>query len=146
MKKFSTRSIVLGALLAACALLVSFIESLFPLPLPLPGAKLGLSNITVLLFGTPISLLYAAVGGSLSFAAMAALNARRSVSPIGQSIAGAALHNLGQVLVAAALTATPRLLLYYTPLALLALLTGSLSGFLAQLCARSLRRLPFHSG
>lgn len=170
MKKFSTRSIVLGALLAACALLVSFIESLFPLPLPLPGAKLGLSNITVLLalllldgrtaffvlavkvllgallFGTPISLLYAAVGGSLSFAAMAALNARRGVSPIGQSIAGAALHNLGQVLVAAALTATPRLLLYYTPLALLALLTGSLSGFLAQLCARSLRRLPFHSG
>ena len=40
---------MLGALLAACALLVSYVESLFPLPLPLPGAKLGLSNAVVLL-------------------------------------------------------------------------------------------------
>ncbi|MGN1248575.1 MAG: Gx transporter family protein [Candidatus Spyradocola sp.] len=165
MRKPSARTLVLGALLAACALLVSYVESLFPLPLPLPGAKLGLSNAVVLLalltldvptaffvlttklllsallFGTPISLLYAAAGGLLAFAAMTALRARPSVSPIGQSIAGAVLHNLGQTLVAAALTATPRLLLYFTPLALLSILTGALSGLTAQLCARRLRPL-----
>ena len=165
MKKPSARSLVLGALLAACALLVSYVESLFPLPLPLPGAKLGLSNAVVLLalltldvptaffvlitklllsallFGTPVSLLYAVAGGLLAFAAMTALNGRPSFSPIGQSIAGAVLHSLGQTLVAAALTATPRLLLYFTPLALLSLLTGALSGLLAQLCARRLRPL-----
>lgn len=165
MKKPSARSLVLGALLAACALLVSYIESLFPLPLPLPGARLGLSNAVVLLalltldvptaffvlitkvllsallFGTPVSLLYAAAGGLLSLAAMAALNNRHSVSPIGQSIAGAVLHNLGQTLVAAVLTATPRLLLYFTPLALLSLVTGALSGFIAGLCTRRLRIL-----
>ena len=165
MKKPSARSLVLGALLAACALLVSYIESLFPLPLPLPGARLGLSNAVVLLalltldvptaffvlitkvllsallFGTPVSLLYAAAGGLLSLAAMSALNNRHSVSPIGQSIAGAVLHNLGQTLVAAELTATPRLLLYFTPLALLSLVTGALSGVIAGLCARRLRIL-----
>ena len=165
MRKPSARSLVLGALLAACALLVSYVESLFPLPLPLPGAKLGLSHAVVLLalltldiptaffvlitklllsallFGTPVSLLYAAAGGLLAFAAMTALNGRPSFSPVGQSIAGAVLHSLGQTLVAAALTATPRLLLYFTPLALLSLLTGALSGLLAQLCARRLRPL-----
>ena len=63
------------------------------------------------------------------------LNKRRSVTPIGQSIAGAVLHNLGQVLVAMLLTNTPRLLLYFTPLGLLGVLTGALSGLAAKLCA-----------
>ena len=163
MKTMTTRKLVLCALLASAALIVSYIESLFPLPLPIPGARLGLANAVVLvalltlgksaalcvltvkvclsalLFGTPVSLLYACTGGLLALAVMAILNGRKQVSPIGQSIAGAVMHNLGQVLVAMALMATPRLILYFTPLALLAILTGALSGAAAQYSARLLR-------
>ena len=156
MKRDSIHTLVLCALLSAFALALSYIETLFPLPLPVPGARLGLGNAlvllalltlgpaeaagvlltkTALLFGTPVSFLYAAAGGALSFGAMLLLNKRRSVTPIGQSIAGAVLHNLGQVLVAMLLTNTPRLLLYFTPLGLLGVLTGALSGLAAKLCA-----------
>lgn len=158
----SARNLVLSALLASVALVVSYVESLFPLPLPIPGARIGLSNavmlvamltlgkraafgvlavkvcLSALLFGTPMSLMYASAGGLLAFGAMAMLNHCKQVSPIGQSIAGAVMHNLGQVLVAAALTATPSLFLYFTPLALLAILTGALSGTAAQFSARLL--------
>lgn len=158
MKRDSIHTLVLCALLSAFALALSYIETLFPLPLPVPGARLGLGNalvllalltlgpaeaagvlltktaLSALLFGTPVSFLYAAAGGALSFSAML-LNKRRSVTPIGQSIAGAVLHNLGQVLVAMLLTNTPRLLLYFTPLGLLGVLTGALSGLAAKLCA-----------
>ena len=154
------RRLVLCALLASGALVLSYVESLFPLPLPLPGARLGLGNamvllalllfglreaagvlatkvlLSALLFGTPLSLAYAAVGGALSL-----LNGRRSVTPIGQSVAGAVLHNAGQVLVATAITATPELLYYFTPLGLRGVLTGGLSGVAAKLCLDRLRPL-----
>ena len=104
-------------------------------PAEAAGVLLTKTALSALLFGTPVSFLYAAAGGALSFGAMLLLNKRRSVTPIGQSIAGAVLHNLGQVLVAMLLTNTPRLLLYFTPLGLLGVLTGALSGLAAKLCA-----------
>lgn len=147
-----TRKLVFCALLSAAALTIGYAESLFPLPLPIPGARLGLSNalvlltlllfswkeaaavlfvkviLSALLFGTPMSALYAAAGGTLALTAMSLLTRCKCISPVGQSVAGAVLHNLGQVFIAMALTATPRLILYFTPLALLAMLTGTLSG------------------
>ena len=169
MKKIDqTRTLVFCALLAAAAMTIGYIESLFPLPLPIPGARIGLANTVVLLalmlfgakaaaavlavkvvlsallFGTPISMLYAATGGTLALTAMALLGRCKGISPIGQSVAGAVLHNLGQVLMAMRLTATPRLLIYFTPLAFLAMLTGTLSGAAAKaskkLLAPMLRR------
>lgn len=157
-----TRKLVFCALLSAAALTIGYAESLFPLPLPIPGARLGLSNalvlltlllfswkeaaavllvkvaLSALLFGTPMSALYAAAGGALALTAMALLARCKSISPVGQSVAGAVLHNLGQVLIAMVLTATPRLILYFTPLALLAMLTGTLSGTAAMYAHRLL--------
>ena len=109
-------------------------------PAEAAGVLLTKTALSALLFGTPVSFLYAAAGGALSFGAMLLLNKRRSVTPIGQSIAGAVLHNLGQVLVAMLLTNTPRLLLYFTPLGLLGVLTGALSGLAAQLCTAKVSR------
>lgn len=48
MNKISSRKIALTALLSACALIAFSIENLFP-PLFIPGARLGLSNIFILL-------------------------------------------------------------------------------------------------
>ena len=36
------------ALLASLAVVFGYIESLFPLPVPIPGVKLGISNIVIL--------------------------------------------------------------------------------------------------
>ena len=49
MKRDSIHTLVLCALLSAFALALSYIETLFPLPLPVPGARLGLGNALVLL-------------------------------------------------------------------------------------------------
>ena len=158
----NTRTLVFCALLSAAAMTIGYAESLFPLPLPIPGARLGLSNtlvllalmlfswkeaaavlavkviLSALLFGTPMSALYAATGGALALTAMALLSRCRLFSPVGCSVAGAVLHNLGQVLIAMLLTATPRLIIYFTPLALLAMLTGTLSGTAAKYAHRLL--------
>ena len=162
-KTDSTRTLVLCALLSAGALALGYLETLLPLPLPIPGARLGLGNVMVLLalllgkkaacavaavkvalsallFGSPISFLYAAAGTLLALTGMLLLNGRKAVSPIGQSMAGATLHNLGQVLVAMALTATPRLMIYFSFLTPLGLLTGALSGFIAQKSASLLKK------
>ncbi len=42
------KRITVGALLCALALCLSYIERFLPLPLPVPGVKLGLANLVVL--------------------------------------------------------------------------------------------------
>ena len=111
--------------LAALARLFSYVESLLPLGhvLPLPGFRVGLANVVVtlvlfelgmgdaavvaliktvvsaLLFGSPVSFAFSAAGTALSFGGLALI--RRTVpdrlSYVGICIAGAALHNSGQI-------------------------------------------------
>ena len=40
-----TKKIALGGILTALAMIFSYIESLIPIPLPVPGVKLGIENI-----------------------------------------------------------------------------------------------------
>ena len=44
-----SRTISLFALYTALAFLFSYVESLIPIPMPLPGMKLGLSNIVLVI-------------------------------------------------------------------------------------------------
>jgi len=53
--KVSIKKLTLLAILAALALIIFIIEAQFPLPVPIPGVKLGLANIVtlfVLFYGT----------------------------------------------------------------------------------------------
>lgn len=158
------RRLSITALLGALALLLSYVESLAPLPLPLPGVKLGLANLAVLLAlylfdardalavllvkATLSSLLftglgalpYALCGGGLALICMALLKRLPALSILGVSAAGAAAHGLGQVLLGALLTKTPALLLYATPLMLVGVVTGVVLGFIAGLCLKRLER------
>lgn len=162
------RKLTLCALLCVGALVLGFAESLLPLPIPIPGVKLGLGNVFVLLalylftwreaslvlagkvmlssllyagFG---ALPYAVAGGTLALVGMAALAGRKDISPIGCSAAGAALHGLGQVALGAWITATPTLFVYATPLMLLGLVSGGLTGLAVLLCLRRLRPDALH--
>ena len=138
--------------LAALALVLSYVETFIPLPVPVPGIKLGLANVVVLaalyvldvrsaalvalvkvlaagfLFGTPLMMAYSAAGTLLAFAGMAALSRVQGLSVVLVGIVGAVLHNIGQLLVAALILGT--WLVWFTApvLVIAACITGALSG------------------
>lgn len=156
------RAARLGVLVAA-AFILSYIEFLLPLPVKLPGVKLGLCHIVVvfalyrmsrveavllsgvrvvlagLLFGNVASLIYSLAGAALSLAVMLLLSKVRTFSIVGVSIAGAVSHNLGQILCAACLMGTAGLV-WYLPLLLVAgCVSGTVIGLVAAL---AIRRVP----
>ena len=148
--------------LTALALIFSYIEFLVPLPIAIPGIKLGLANIVVLvclyllgekyaffinctrialaalLFGSLFSALYALAGGIISLAAMARLKKTGIFSVCGVSMAGGVFHNLAQLTVAAFLVETAQVYYYFPVLLLSGMATGIGIGVLATLILRSL--------
>ena len=135
----------------ALAMICSYIEMLIPFDFGIPGVKLGLTNIVVvlmlysigtkeafcvsvigILFGNLIGILYSLGGGILSFLVMALLKKGNHLGCISVSVAGGIAHNIGQILIAA-LVVSSHYVLYYFPVLLIAgLLTGFLIGLLAQ--------------
>lgn len=153
--KRRVRRLCLCAMLTASALMLSYIELLLPLPIALPGVKIGLANVAVtlafalspvdalavslarifvfaLLFGTPVSLVMSLCGGALSyvFLLMMHLVGARHISFIGLSVLSALLHNAGQLVGASLLTGSTAVAVYFPVLALSAAVCGTLSGLL----------------
>lgn len=143
-----TRDIARFALLTALAMVLSWVESLVPLSVAVPGVKLGLTNLVVLFalyrmslkaawclslvrvvlvsftFGNAFSLWYSLAGAILSLVVMMALKATGKFSVTGVSVAGAVCHNLGQILVAMAVLRSTAVAFYYPAL----LLSGTIAG------------------
>ena len=165
--RFSVKKLALCAILAALALGLSTLESLFPITLlvPLPGVKLGLANIVTvfalyelgagaalailvtrcllggLFSGTATALLFSLLGGLCAMSVMILLKRSRRLSIYGVSIGGAAAHNVGQIL-AAMITLGNTMVVGYLPFLLaVALLTGSLTGFVVSLLLRATAHL-----
>ncbi len=162
-----TRRLIILGLLVAIAGVLHAVEGWLPLPVPVPGVKLGLANIislvAIVLYGWRDALAVAAVrvvlgtllGGAFlgpSFAlgisgalastvamAYACRRWRPALSLVGVSVLGAAVHNLAQISVAALLVSSATLLWYLPYLILFALPTGLATGFTA---AFLLARLP----
>lgn len=155
------RKLALCALLTAVALTIFVLEAQFPLPIPVYGIKLGLSNIVTVFAlsalgwrealgivlarvllgsfatGQLMALLYSLAGGLLSFACMAlVLRILRPKQLWVCGVVGGITHNLGQILVAVAVTQTPALFYYLPVLFLGGMVTGAFTG----LCAQWLRR------
>lgn len=143
------------ALLSALAVVFGYIESLFPLPIPIPGIKLGISNIVILFAITKIgrrdaflimiikvllcsilfsglnSFIYSLSGGIFSFAAMCAAQ-RLNMSIVGISMAGGVFHNLGQILAAALILSSFSALYYLPVLTMCGIFVGAAVGFLCR--------------
>lgn len=152
------------ALLAALAMIFSYIETLIPLNFGIPGMKLGIANLVIVvglyllqprevllisvvrillagfMFGSGMSIIYSLAGGFLSFAAMLFLKRREGFSVVGVSLLGGVAHNVGQLLVAAAVVENLKLFYYLPALLIAGLVTGILMGILA---GRILRVLHF---
>lgn len=139
----------------ALALIFSYVETLIPISFEIPGVKLGLANLIIVialyklrlkeayllsvarvllsgfLFGNYFSILYSLAGGVLSLSVMALLKKCGGFSVIGVSIAGGVTHNIGQLLVAMLVVETYQVT-YYLPVLLTAgLLTGGLIGVIS---------------
>ena len=152
------------ALLTALSLILFVLEGFLPLPLPVPGAKLGLAAIVTLialhllptrdaalmltlriflasaLGGGLAPMLYSLAGGAASFAAMVLLKKYTQLSIVGISAAGGFLHNMAQLLVAAAVMQTTALFSYAPVLGFVGILTGIGIGMSAQIILQKISR------
>ena len=156
------RTAMIGIFTAA-AIILGYVESMLPVFIGIPGVKLGLANLCVLyvletghslsavlinlirifmigfLFGSLFSIAYSLAGAAVSMAVMILLIRTRKVSVPAVSMAGGIAHNMGQLLVAAAVTENTRLLFYGPILVISGILTGLVNGLVT---AELLRRLP----
>lgn len=157
------KKVAYSAILVALAMIFSYVEVLIPFHFGIPGIKLGLANLVVVialyllkpsqafdisvarivlvsfLFGSMSSLLYSLTGGILSFVVMLFLKRIKGFSVIGISIAGGVSHNVGQLL-AAAVVVENMSVFYYMPVLLIAgLITGMLIGIVAKRVCKHLR-------
>lgn len=147
-----SRKVAYSAILVALAMIFSYVEALIPFNIGVPGIKLGLANLIVVvglyflspqqvllisvtrilltgfMFGNGMSIIYSLAGGLLSFAVMLLLKKRKSFSIVGVSIAGGVMHNVGQILVAACVVENMKLFYYLPALLVAGVITGTLIG------------------
>lgn len=151
-----TRCLARVSLLCACALVLSYLETMIPLPVAVPGIKLGLANVAVVvalytldaksagavalvkvlasgfLFGSPMMLAYSLGGTALAFIGMVALAAVPGVDLVPVSMLAAVLHNVGQLGVAAMALQTPAVFINLGVLGVAACVTGGITGAVAE--------------
>ena len=152
-------------MLVAAAFVLGYVESLLPISFGIPGIKLGLSNIVVLLclyegtakeafgialvrivltgltFGNFPTMAYSLAGGIFSFLVMFLLKKSNVFSVYGVSIAGGVSHNIGQIAVAVLVLQTG-LLMYYLPFLLVAgCVAGACIGFVGGILVKRLHGL-----
>lgn len=144
------------ALLTAIALTIFMVEAQIPLPVPIPGMKLGLANIVTVyamfalgpgdtllillcrvflgsLFAGFGTLPYSLAGGLLCYLSMLLLRKFLTEKQLWVCGAiGAIFHNAGQIGAAIAITRTPQLILYLPILLIPGIVAGVFTGLAAQ--------------
>ncbi len=154
-------------MLAALAFVFSYVESLIPINLGIPGVKLGLANMVVMVtlylvgakealtlslvrivlagftFGNLASMGYSLAGGMLSLLVMVVAKKTGLFSITGVSILGGVFHNVGQILAAAFVVETATLF-YYLPFLIV---SGTAAGIaIGMLSAMAVKRLQGAGG
>lgn len=142
-----------AGMLSALAIVLGYLETF--VPIPIPGVKLGLANIAILialaqgnrrdavavgaikvlasglLFGNPLTMAYSAAGTALSLLVMVPLSHLETLHLAMLSIAGALAHETGQLLVAQLVLGTSLVWYSAPPLLVAAVATGMLCGVVA---------------
>lgn len=151
----------------ALALIFSYIETLIPIQFGVPGIKLGLANLIIVIvlyktdwqealllsvvrivlagfiFGNLFSIVYSLAGGILSLAVMTLLKKSDRFSVTGISMAGGVCHNIGQLAATMIIVETYQVG-YYLPVLLIAgLITGAVIGAVAGEVLKRIRNLSF---
>jgi len=156
--------VALMAMMTALAFVLSWIERLFP-PIAgaVPGIKLGLANVVVLImlyhrgfrqafvvslvrvlavgfvFANLNAMLYSLAGGLFSLCVMGLARRTRWFSPVGVSVAGGVAHNVGQILLAMLILGSGLLVTYLPVLLVAGAVTGIVTGVVATGVLRHLK-------
>ncbi|MCM1130588.1 MAG: Gx transporter family protein [Roseburia sp.] len=152
-----TKRLCIISMLLAMAIVLNILESF--IPFGIPGVKLGLANIIILImlyefkpyealavnilrillvgllrgnFLSP-TFIMSLSGGMLSFLVMYLFSRIKVFSPIGVSVLGAVSHATGQVIAAIILLGTQAVLYYLPLIGLLSIGTGIISGIITRL-------------
>lgn len=159
-----TNKLVRMALLLAFALIINYLESLVPLPIPLPGVKIGLANciglmvlfcfskkdyvyfnilkvvmVALLRTGFGTAFFISSIGTILSTIATLLVYRFTKASIYGLSIVGALFHSLGQVLMVMVLYNNIYMINYLPVLEIISIISGCLTAFIS---ANILEKLP----
>ena len=159
----NSKRIATYGLFIALAFIFSYIESLIPIPFPVPGIKLGLANLVIiitiygvgikealilsviriilvgLIFREPSTLLFSLAGGLFSWLLMAIFFKLKLFSMVGISVIGGITHNIGQIAVAM-LYVNNSGLIYYLPFLMISgVVSGTLIGILGALTIKRLK-------
>ncbi len=151
-------------MLVALAFIFSYIESLIPISVGIPGIKLGLANMVVIVtlylmgagpafmlslvrivltgftFGNLAMMMYSLAGGMLSMLVMVIARKTKLFSVTGVSVLGAVFHNVGQIIMAA-LVVENSSLFYYLPVLLVSgVVFGIIIGVVGSVLIKRLSR------
>ncbi len=158
-----TKTIAMCGVMTAVAMIFSYIESLFPIPVPVYGIKLGIANIaiitvllvvgkkealivnivrialTAILFGNLNSFLFSIAGGLLSLVVMIILQCTKKFSVVGISVAGGVFHNIGQIVAAIFIMETTEIIYYLPVLLISGIITGIVIGIVSGLVVKRVK-------
>ncbi|MBR6308836.1 MAG: Gx transporter family protein [Lachnospiraceae bacterium] len=145
-----------SGVLIALALVFSYVEHIIPIPIPMPGVKLGLANLVTLtglfflnplqvfiilvarillagfMFGNLSTIIYSLAGGIISFCLMYGATKLKAFSPLGISLIGGVFHNMAQLGVACLILKSTSLLAYLPVLMLSGITAGALIGIVSK--------------
>lgn len=162
----NTKKMVLLGILISQAVVLSVVERAIPIPVPIPGVKLGLANIvsifTIAVFGIQETLtvvflrviissifgggiagfMYSIAGGILSAAIMSIMyNRFKDFSILSISVTGAIFHNIAQ-LITASIVVNDFRIFYYMPILMFSgIITGIIIGFIAKYTIEPIKKI-----
>lgn len=163
--KFMESNVALYGMFISVALVLSYIESLIPIPVPVQGMKIGLANIMIVwvlysmgikaagiisvlrvllagfLFGNLYSILFSLAGAVFSLAIMFLLKKVKFFTMLGVSIAGGVCHNLAQTVVAVFVLENIRLMYYFPILMAGGTVSGIVIGILSTILYKKIKIL-----
>lgn len=164
MTRYRNNIIASIALMSALAMIFSYVEAILPFNIGIPGVKLGVANIIIvialyifnwkialtvntirivlsgLLFSGVFGIIYSFAGGITSLLIMVLLKKSHKFSIIGVCTAAGVAHNFGQILTAAFLVKNISIFVYFPVLIFSGIIMGIITGTVAYLLLQKLPR------
>ena len=162
MIKENTKKIATLGVIAAFGAILSYIEAIISFGIFIPGVKLGLANLAVvialyiygykdaiiinivriivvgLIFGNLFSISFSIAGALISYIVMALLKRLDIFSPIGVSVAGGVAHNVGQLFIAALVIESYSVINYLPILIFAGIVCGLIIGIVSHMMIKYL--------
>ncbi len=160
--RWTAKKIAYMGMFIAAAMVFSYLESLIPVNIAVPGVKLGLANLvtivvmfrmdaeaawmvslvrvflSALLFGNLSVMVYSLAGALLSLLVMTVCMKLRFFGLMGTSILGAVSHNAGQIIMAAVLMKSGNIMLYIPVLCISGTIAGVCIGLTGAVLVKNL--------